>query len=122
LKSINKYLSPFAPFLLGLGCLALAQILSYFPEFTEEYYRNGLFAIFRWVRDGLFSLVPIPLMLVILLLGLFLLFRGLGAKKNFHATSVVENTPQHHRDALNMVLHLLGMELQRARAHGQAER
>ena len=83
MKSINKYLSPFAPFLLGLGCLALAQILSYFPEFTEEYYRNGLFAIFRWVRDGLFSLVPIPLMLVILLLGLFLLFRGWARKRIF---------------------------------------
>lgn len=32
--------------------------------------------MFRWVRDGLFSYVPIPMMLVILLLGLFLLIRG----------------------------------------------
>ncbi len=76
MKKINTYISPFAPFLIGLGCFAIAQVLSYFPAFTEHVYRNGLYAMFRWVRDGMFTYVPIPMMLVILLLGLFLLVRG----------------------------------------------
>ena len=71
------------PFFLGITCAVIAQVLSQFPYFTETVYRNGVFAIFRWLRDSLFSWIPIPMMLVIILVSLFLVIRGWVKKRIF---------------------------------------
>lgn len=38
------------------------------PEVSDQVYRNGLFAVYRWVRDGIFSWQPVPVMLLVIIL------------------------------------------------------
>lgn len=42
----------------GMFCFALFGVLSYFPEFTEEYYSRGVFVIVRYLYDYTLGLLP----------------------------------------------------------------
>lgn len=83
MKKARKGLLQLGPFILGLSCALLAQVLSYFPYFTETVYRNGVFAVFRWLRDSLFTWIPVPMMLIIILVSFFFLLRGWFKKRLF---------------------------------------
>jgi hypothetical protein len=60
---------------LGIFALLLRIPLSAFPEFTQQYFQNGLFAAYRVVWDHTFALSPVPLVVLLLVAVLFLLFR-----------------------------------------------
>lgn len=65
---------------IGLGVLALLlrMILSYHPEWAEQFYSRGLFLMVRWTIDYMIGWIPVPLIyffIVILAVCLFMAIR-----------------------------------------------
>ncbi len=54
--------------MIGLFCMLISLLISGMPEVADRLYRKGLFAAYRWVRDGIFSWQPVPVILLVLLL------------------------------------------------------
>ncbi len=79
---------------LGVFALLLRTILSYQPEFVEQYYSRGIFPLVRWTIDYMLGWIPIPLIyffFFILSLWLFFSIRKFIKSKNKWTVKLVQS-------------------------------
>lgn len=67
---------PWLPFAGGVLALVLALVLRFFPELTDEVYRNVLFAGIRWLIDSTFGWLPFAVFWLVFAAVFLFLLRG----------------------------------------------
>ncbi len=66
LRKIYARAYQWLPFLMGLVFFFAARILQYFPETTDQLYRNGMFRAYRWFHDNTLGYMPFAVVYVVI--------------------------------------------------------